>query len=60
MEIASDEILAENVYLLSVNAKNLHGSDMNKLACSEKTLNFMRAVKNVITPSVKEQCTIGA
>ena len=45
MEKASDEILAENVYLLPVNAKNMHGSDMNKPACSEETLNFVRAIK---------------
>ena len=60
MEIASDEILAENVYLLLVNAKNMHGSDMNKLTCSEETPNFMRAIKKVITPSVKEQWAVGA
>ena len=45
MEKASDEILAENIYLLPVNAKNMHGSDMNKPACSEETLNFVRAIK---------------
>ena len=55
MEKASDEILAENIYLLPVNAKNMHGSDMNKPVCSEETLNFVRAIKKVIMPSVKEQ-----